>query len=137
MRAGWLAAVGLAALSGGCALTNGLLGVCDGVTFTANVNMTIPDNDDTGITSTLAPSATGRPDGIGIRANIEHSFESDLSIRVFHGGITVTLDDKDDHGPFHEWDAVDVSGPWMINVADTQTRDIGFWNDWELIICGA
>lgn len=134
------AAVGVAAVlamsSSGCALYNGLLGVCEGDTYAAQVNQSIPDNNDTGINSTISLPLTGFPNGIGVKLNIDHGYESDLQIRMAHNSIVIEIDDLDDHGPFHEFDGTDVGGQWIVNVADTITADTGYWTDWEITVCG-
>ena len=140
MRGAIVAAAATAALvassSSGCAAYNGIFGICDGATYSAQVNQTIPDNNDAGITSVISLPLTGFPDGIGIKLNIDHPFESDLQIRLGHGSFVVDIDDLGNHGPFHEFDTIDVGGAWTINVADTLTADTGYWTDWELSICG-
>ena len=131
-----LVATALAVSSSGCALYNGLVGICEGDTYTAQVNQSIPDNDDIGITSTISIPLAGLPDGVGVKLNLDHELESDLLIRLGHGAIVIEIDDPGDHGPFHEFDGVDVGGPWSINVADRFSADTGYWTDWEISICG-
>jgi subtilisin-like proprotein convertase family protein len=129
-------AAGLAVSTTGCALYNGIAGVCDGDGYTTSVERTIPDNDDNGVTSSISVPLTGRPDGIGIELDIEHGFESDLQIRLIHGNLQLEIEDLGDHGPFHQFDEVDVGGPWIVNVADTLSSDIGYWTEWTITICG-
>jgi subtilisin-like proprotein convertase family protein len=132
-----LAAALVAASSTGCALYNGIAETCDGADITATVNMSIPDANTAGINSMVNSPYTGRPThGIGIELNVDHPFESDLSIHMAHANNVVEIDDLSDNGPFHEWDGADVAGTWTINVADTATRDVGYWTDWKLVICG-
>jgi hypothetical protein len=131
-----LAGAALAMSSSGCAAYNGIFGVCEGLGFSAQVNQSIPDNNDTGITSTINMPVTGRPDGIGVTLNIDHELDSDLQIRLAHNTTIIEIDDLGDHGPFHEFDGLDAGGPWTINVADTLSADTGYWTDWEIVICG-
>jgi subtilisin-like proprotein convertase family protein len=127
----------LGAASSGCALYNGIAGACDGAEITATVNMSIPDANNAGINSMLSSPYTGRPShGVGIELNVDHPFESDLSIHLAHANNIIELDDLDDNGPFHEFDGADVAGAWTLNVADTASRDVGYWTDWKLVICG-
>lgn len=135
MRAAFVAAA-LAMSSSGCALYNGAFGVCEGLGFSAQVNQSIPDNNDSGITSTISLPVSGLPDGIGLRLEIDHSYESDLQVRLSHNNIIIEIDDVGDHGPFHEFDSTDAGGVWLVNVADTIVADTGYWTDWEITICG-
>jgi subtilisin-like proprotein convertase family protein len=131
------AAALLAASSSGCALYNGIAETCDGAEMTATVNMTIPDANSSGINSVINPPYSGRPSkGIGIELNVDHPFESDLSIHMAHGNNVIEIEDLGDNGPFRQWDGIDVAGAWTMNVADTATRDVGYWTDWKLVICG-
>ncbi len=130
----------VATQAAGCALYNGVLGTCAGETYTGSVFMAIPDNNDAGLTNTiqvpLSPNLNGTPNGIGVKVNADHELEGDLTIRLFHNNVTVELDGLGDHGPFHEFDGSNAIGSWTLNVADTLAADTGFWNDWELVICG-
>jgi len=126
----------LVALPSGCAAYNGIFGVCEGATYSSYVGQSIPDNNDTGVTSTISVPLTGYPDGIGLRLNLEHELESDLQIRLAHGSSVIEIEDVGDHGPFHQWDSMDVGGTWTITVADRYAADTGYWTDWELTVCG-
>lgn len=128
-------AAALAISSSGCALYNGLFGTCAGETYTAQVNQSIPDNDDVGITSTISVPLAGLPDGIGVKLEYTHELDSDLIVRLAHNSIVIEIE-PDDHGPFHEFDGTDVGGQWIINVADRFGADTGYWTSWEISICG-
>jgi subtilisin-like proprotein convertase family protein len=131
-----LGAATLALSSSGCALYNGLLGVCEGEVFEAQVNQAIPDDNEAGVNSMISLPYSGRPDGIGIKLDLEHELESDLTIRLAHQNVVIELDGPGDTGPFHQFDNVDLSGPWILNVADTLSADTGYWTSWELSVCG-
>jgi subtilisin-like proprotein convertase family protein len=131
-----IAAAALAMSSSGCAAYNGIFGVCEGLSFSQQVNQSIPDNNDTGITSMISLPVNGLPNGIGLQLNIDHELDSDLQIRMSHNSTIIEIDDLGDHGPFHEFDNTDAGGVWIVNVADTLSADTGFWTDWEITICG-
>jgi subtilisin-like proprotein convertase family protein len=104
--------------------------------YTAQVNQAIPDNDDVGIDSRILVPLSGLPNGIGIRLEYDHPFDSDLRLRLAHEGVVFEIDDVDNTGPFHEFDNRNVGGEWLLNVADTLSSDTGYWTSWEISICG-
>ena len=136
MRGAVVVAAALASASSGCALYNGIAGTCEGDVYSASVNQSIPDANTTGVNSMISIPLTGRPDGIGIKLDLSHELESDLTIRLAHNNIVIELDGLDDNGPFHQFDGGDVGGTWIINVADTASADNGYWTGWELSVCG-
>ena len=64
----------------------------DAQTFTSNEAKAIPDNDATGVSTSITVSGkTGVLRDVDVKTFIEHNFNRDVSIRLTHGAKTVQL----------------------------------------------
>lgn len=137
---------GVCGASGNCFTPGGSL--CDGEEpvegdtqrFESAPAVAIPDNSDTGITSTLEVPGQGIALRVTLELDISHTYTGDLRIALEHDGTVA-----------HVWenaggDAMDLKqtfvlddfagevagGTWTLTVADTWDQDTGTLNAWAL-----
>jgi subtilisin-like proprotein convertase family protein len=60
-------------------------------TICSSSSLTIPDNDNTGITDTLSLSDNGSLTDLNIIIDVEHSHIGELTVALEHNGTSVTL----------------------------------------------
>jgi subtilisin-like proprotein convertase family protein len=118
----------------GCALYDGLAGGgCDGEPFYQPVNLTIPDNNPTGVSSSVF--ATGGPvDGVTIYVDTEHRFPGELNYQLSHSGYSVFFEEDGSHD-FTDFDGVLADGEWRLTIWDDVGADEGYWYYWEIAVC--
>lgn len=115
-----------------------------GMTFNGEGMISIPDNDDAGISSTA--SVSGVTDGgVSISVAITHTYIGDLTITATHQGRSWTLHDgaggsADDIAETYPLDATgnsfegDPSGTWTLQVVDGAGLDVGTLDSWAVIV---
>ncbi len=112
-------------------------------------NLVIPDNDTTGIASTLAIAANGNVASISVGVEIVHSWVSDLKVSLRSpGGQNVVLhnhegNDGDDitqtwtsetFPELQRMQGEDVRGEWNLVIVDKASADVGRLLHWQLNI---
>jgi M6 family metalloprotease-like protein len=111
-------------------------------------NVTIPDNDPTGVSSSLAFANQGTTRQVRFAAQIEHTFIGDLRVEVFapngrraivhaqSGGdadnLTLNLDSNSPSSPLLPLVGQPVQGNWVLRVTDLVGQDVGKLKKWSL-----
>jgi len=123
------------------------------LTATQAVGQTIPDNDKTGISSTIKVASDMVVERVDVSVNISHSFIGDLEIsltsptgttsylmyRPSAGALSAYGSSQDDvHFTFDtvlDW-GESASGDWTLKVTDLSQKDTGTFTDWTLDLVG-
>lgn len=117
--------------------------------YTASPALAIPDNNTTGITSTLNVPATGSVADLRVRVNITHTYQGDLEVSLIGpDGTTVLLHNRtggsvdnistvyaDLTAPAQSLAAFNgkaIAGAWKLKVRDLAAVDTGTLNSWEI-----
>lgn len=111
-------------------------------TLTANPGVPIPDNDTTGVSSTLSETATNVVSGGSISVNITHAYRGDIQIMLTSpdGQTAILKQTSNDSGDdivatydfglaFH---GIKANGNWKLTVKDLFSGDTGTLNQWKL-----
>jgi extracellular elastinolytic metalloproteinase len=119
------------------------------VTASAAPELRIPDNDPTGVVSTIDLAADGAIADVQVSVDIRHSYRGDLVVRlVAPDGRAAVLSDRaggsadDLEATFTAADVPDLAalagrpagGRWRLHVADRARRDVGVLRAWELAV---
>ncbi len=116
---------------------------------TATVNTAIPDNNTTGITSTINVAATGTVTSLSVRVAITHTYQGDLEVSLIGpdnttvllhnrtGGTTDNINTvyADLTAPAQALTAFNgkaTNGAWKLKVRDLASGDTGTLTSWEL-----
>ena len=116
---------------------------------TATVNTAIPDNNTTGITSTINVPAGGTLASLSVRVDITHTYKGDLEVSLIGpDNTTVLLHNKtggttdnvktvysDLTVPAQALSAFNgkaINGAWKLKVRDLASTDTGTLNFWEI-----
>lgn len=123
------------------------------VTATQKVNLAIPDNNKTGITSTINVASDMVVERADVTVNITHPFIGDLQIaltsptgttsflmyRPSAGALSAYGSSQNDvHFTFDtvlDWGEV-ATGKWSLNVMDLNGGSVGTFTDWTLDLVG-
>jgi subtilisin-like proprotein convertase family protein len=117
--------------------------------YTLTANTAIPDNNTTGITSTITVPATGTVTNIRVRVDITHTFKGDLEVSLIGpDNTTVLLHNRtgsstdniqtvfaDLTAPAQALTAFNgkaINGAWKLKVRDLAATDTGTLNFWEI-----
>jgi len=116
---------------------------------TAAPALAIPDNNTTGITSTINVAATGTVADLRVRVNITHTYKGDLEVSLIGpDNTTVLLHNRtgsstdniitvypDLTAPAQSLSAFTgkaIAGAWKLKVRDLAAADTGTLNSWEI-----
>jgi subtilisin-like proprotein convertase family protein len=116
---------------------------------TLTANTAIPDNNATGITSTINVAATGTIVSLRVRVDINHTYQGDLEVALIGpDNTTVLLHNRtggttdniktvyaDLTAPAQSLSAFTgkaISGAWKLRVRDLAAVDTGTLNFWEI-----
>ena len=117
--------------------------------YTATPNLAIPDNNTTGITSTISVPATGTVADLRVRVYITHTYKGDLEVSLIGpDNTTVLLHNRtgsstdniitvypDLTAPAQSLTAFNgkaIAGNWKLKVRDLAAADTGKLNSWEI-----
>jgi subtilisin-like proprotein convertase family protein len=117
--------------------------------YTLTANTAIPDNNTTGITSTINVPATGTIASLSVRVDITHTYKGDLEVSLIGpDNTTVLLHNRtggstdnvktvfpDLTAPAQALTAFNgkqISGAWKLKVRDLASADTGTLNFWEI-----
>ncbi len=117
--------------------------------YTAAPALAIPDNNTTGITSTINVAATGTVADLRVLVNITHTYKGDLEVSLIGpDGTTVLLHNRtgsstdniitvypDLTAPAQSLSAFTgkaIAGAWKLKVRDLAAADTGKLNSWEI-----
>jgi len=129
------------------AVANGTGGCING-TFTATgLPLAIPDNNATGITSSLAVTGNGTIASLSLSLNITHTFRGDLVVTLIAPGGTQFVVSNRAGGAADNLVVTNqvittfagqaAAGSWKLKVQDLAGADVGTLNSWSLNIVGS
>jgi subtilisin-like proprotein convertase family protein len=116
---------------------------------TLTANTAIPDNNTTGITSTINVAATGTIVSLRVRVDITHTFQGDLEVALIGpDNTTVLLHNRTGSGTdniktvyadltapaqaLSAFTGKSINGAWKLRVKDLASADTGTLNFWEI-----
>jgi hypothetical protein len=105
-----------------------------------NTALAIPDNNTTGVTSTIKITDTTTPASLKIELNVAHTYVGDLNITLSHNGVEQTVWAMEGGSA----DTINktitltkfsgsISGLWNLRLVDTAAQDSGSLTKWALI----
>src|SRR6185295_10285279 len=111
--------------------------------------LAIPDNNTTGITSTINVAATGTVSSLSVRVGITHTFQGDLEVALIGPDNTTVLLHNRTGGTTDNINTVyadltvpaqalsafvgkATNGAWKLRVRDLAAVDVGTLNSWAL-----
>jgi subtilisin-like proprotein convertase family protein len=117
--------------------------------YTLTANTAIPDNNTTGITSTINVPATGNVVSLRVRVDLNHTYQGDLEVALIGpDNTTVLLHNRtggsadniktvyaDLTAPAQALSAFNgkaINGAWKLRVRDLASVDTGTLNFWEI-----
>ncbi|MEZ4475676.1 MAG: proprotein convertase P-domain-containing protein, partial [bacterium] len=106
----------------------------------ADTPLDIPDNEPTGVISTLVSEAPGIIRGAEVTVDITHTYRGDLKVILAKDGSPVVLADREGGSAddlkrtftVHDFDGQAAAGTWTLTVVDTAGQDVGVINTWKL-----
>ncbi len=115
----------------------------------ASPNVAIPDNNATGVTSTLTFAQTGTVAGVKVKVGITHTYQGDLQVMLIApDGTTVLLHNQTGAGTdninteypdltvpaasLSAFTGKSIAGAWKLKVVDVAAQDTGTLNSWTL-----
>jgi hypothetical protein len=109
-------------------------------TFSATPNASIPDNNTTGVSSTINVSETGTITDVKLTTDITHTYRGDLKVTLTHAGVTKVVwnnaggsaDDLKQTFTLTEFNNKALEGAWTLKVVDSAAQDTGKLNRWTL-----
>ena len=122
-------------------------GGCINNTFTAtDVPIAIPDNNATGITSSIPVTGNGNVASLSLSLNITHTFRGDLVVTLTSpGGIQFLVSNRAGgatdniiitNQAITAFNAQPAAGTWRLKVQDLAGADVGTLNSWSMRIVG-
>ena len=110
--------------------------------YTSTQVVAIPDNDNTGVSTSIEVGQGGTISGLTVDVNITHPYRGDLVVELSKDGTTVTLFEKEEAGAddlvrsfdVAGFDGKEAAGVWTLTVRDTASSDEGTLNGWGLTI---
>jgi len=108
--------------------------------YTNSANYTIPDNNATGISSSITATRTGASNVVIVDVDIVHTYQGDLIVDLIHPDGTVynlhnrTGGSANNIVQTYTVDAgsKDSAGTWKLRAADRAGADTGYINSWTL-----
>ena len=117
--------------------------------YTLTASTAIPDNNTTGITSTINVPATGNITSLSVRVDITHTFQGDLEVSLIGpDNTTVLLHNRTGSGTdniqtvyadltapnqsLSAFTGKSINGAWKLKVRDLAAADTGTLNFWEI-----
>lgn len=113
------------------------------LTFDGDSNLSIPDNDPTGVDSIIEVGATGTIAEISVDVSITHPYRGDLKVTLENeAGTQITLIDREGDSEDNlvrtfkpvEFVGSEVSGLWLLNVSDNSRLDEGTLDSWSMTV---
>ncbi|MBX3128586.1 MAG: proprotein convertase P-domain-containing protein [Polyangiaceae bacterium] len=112
-----------------------------GNTYSASPGVSIPDNNSTGVSSSITVPTGGTLSAVTVGVDITHPFRGDLHVKLVRdGGGEVVLHDRDGGSAkdlkktysVTAFDGQDAAGVWTLVVSDRAAADVGKLNSWTL-----
>jgi hypothetical protein len=112
--------------------------------YDAAPNAAIPDNNATGVSSTITVPDSLVISGLRVAVDVAHSWAGDLTVNLVRNGRTVTLvanegGDRDDlvqTFDVRDFNGDNASGDWTVTVIDNAAQDTGTFRSWRLTVLG-
>ncbi len=108
-------------------------------TYSATPNASIPDNDPTGVSSTIDVADSGDIVDVKVTTDISHTYRGDLKVTLTHGATSQVLFNRtggsaDDLAQTFTVTGFSgsLSGAWTLKVEDGASLDVGTLNSWTL-----
>lgn len=115
----------------------------------ATPNVAVPDNNTTGVTSTLTYTETGTVTGVKVRVNVTHPYKGDLEIALIgpdnttvllHNRTGTSADNVNTEYPdltapaqsLNAFNGKAINGGWRLRVRDLAGSDVGTFVSWTL-----
>jgi subtilisin-like proprotein convertase family protein len=122
-------------------------------TFSASPNLAIPDNNTTGITSTISVGSSMTITSVSVYVNITHTYQGDLEVSLIGpDNTTVLLHNRTGAGTDNivttynittrsnqaltAFNGKDTAGSWRLKVRDLAAIDVGTLNSWKVVFNG-
>lgn len=121
----------------------------DALRGTSRPALRIPDNDQRGVTDTIAFAQDGSVGGLHVALDVTHTYAGDLRVELSApSGQAAVLHDREDgsrdnlmltlhssdNGKLVDLLGQGIAGEWKLKVADLEGQDIGKLNTWSLEI---
>ncbi len=113
-----------------------------GLTFTSDEVLEIPDNDKTGVSSTLTVDEDVEITSLVVVPDITHTYRGDLEITLRKGRRWKIIKRRGEGGSADDLkDPIDVphyvgdstKGTWKLVVKDRAAQDVGTLNGWKIV----
>lgn len=109
-------------------------------TYSATPNAAIPDDDTTGVTSTITVPDRGTVTTVKVTVDITHTYRGDLKLtlskgttsKVIFNGDGGSADDLKQTFTVEGLAGQALDGDWTLKVEDTYGQDLGNFNKWTL-----
>ena len=110
--------------------------------FDSSAEVAVPDNDATGIVSTVTIDEDVNIGSLKVKVDITHTFRGDLEVLLERDGLEVPLhkrqgsgaDDLSETYEVTEFNGVNARGTWNLIVRDRAARDTGTLRKWSLLV---
>jgi Zn-dependent metalloprotease/subtilisin-like proprotein convertase family protein len=122
-------------------------GCINGPFSSVNVPLPIPDNNATGITSSLAVTGNGTVGSLSLSLNITHTFRGDLVVTLIAPDNSTFIVSNRAGGSADNivinnqaitaFNGRTAAGTWRLRVQDLAAIDVGALNSWSLNIVGS
>ena len=104
--------------------------------------ISIPDNDDDGILSTLNVSEAGVAGNVRVEIALTHTYIGDLTLTLSHGGASQVLHGReggsanDIRKTFETpaFSGAPIEGEWTLQVTDEAGWDVGTLDAWKILV---
>jgi subtilisin-like proprotein convertase family protein len=112
--------------------------------YDVTASLSIPDNNTTGISSTLTISDDIRINDLKVTIDLTHTWVGDLTVTLSNGTATQTLHDRAGGSqrnihttfPTRAFQNANARGTWTLTVKDTASRDVGTLDAWSVVVDG-
>ncbi len=110
-------------------------------TFSSELSVEIPDNDDEGIRQSIEVPANDDTVGtVSVTVSIEHTWRGDLTVRLIHGDVIEVLHERSGGGQDNldleldtsAFEGLDRGGEWTLEVVDSARLDSGNLTSWSI-----
>jgi subtilisin-like proprotein convertase family protein len=117
----------------------------DTYTYGSDEQVDIPDNDHTGVTSSITVPDSLDIGSLKVKVDISHTYISDLMIVLSHNGTDYALWDREGGSAddiiktfdVSVFNGTDATGTWTLKISDHAGLDTGLLNSWSLEITPA
>lgn len=111
-------------------------------TYSSSPALSIPDNDEDGVSDTMSLSDEGSVKGLKVTVDITHTYSGDLVVTLVNGSNRQVLasreggstDDLKKTFTLTSFNGAPVAGKWVLEVTDRARADTGTLNSWSLEI---